>query len=395
MARTLALLACAGLLGCFGRSPAGEFRLDAPSVENADFGNALFQAVGARLMPGNSVEIVNNGAVFEAAGKLIENAQKSIHVVTFIWSEGKVSDRIIDAIGKRTRAGVRCRIVVDAVGSMNFGGLQKRLEGIGCEVHRFRPIPGQDDIARDHRKMIIVDGRAGITGGFGIDDKWDGDGKSDDPPQWRDSNVLVRGPAVLEMQQAFSENWQEATGALLPPDAFPKPEDAGDVRATFVSSEENSIATRNDRLIQLLIAIAKKRVWIANAYFVPSTPIMDLLARKAREGLDVRIIAAGEKTDTRPYLPLQRARMEQLAQAGVRTYEYAPAMMHGKTMVVDDSIVLVGSCNLDALSLNKMDEGAIVAQDRALAAAEAQKFLQDLALSSERSAPVPRRTAVR
>jgi cardiolipin synthase len=287
---------------------------------------------------------------------------------------------------------VRCRIIVDSVGSPDFGDLQHRLDGIGCEVHRFRPVPGQDDIARDHRKMIIVDGRVGITGGFGIDDKWDGDGKGDDPPEWRDSNVRVRGPAVADMQQAFSENWQEATGSLLPADAFPKPEAQRGAEATFVSSSENSVATRNDRLTQLIIASAKKRIWIANAYFVPSTPILQLLARKAREGVDVRILAAGDHTDTKPYLPPQRSRMDELARSGVRTFEYGPAMMHGKIMIADDAIVMVGSCNLDPLSLNHMDEGAIVAMDPRLAAEESKRFLDDVALSNER---VPEGTPVR
>lgn len=394
MTRSLALLLCAGLLGCFGRNPAGEFKLDAPSVENADFPNALFQTVGVALKPGNKIDLVDNGRLFDVAIEEIGKARRSVHIDSFIWSEGKVSDRLIDAIARRTRAGVQCRVIVDAVGSPSFGGLEKRLQEIGCEVHRFRPIPGQDDVARDHRKLILVDGRVGFTGGFGIDDKWDGNGKSDDPPEWRDSNVRVQGPAVADMQQSFSENWQEATGALLPVDAFPKLADQGATWAAFVSSSENSVATRNDRMMQLLIATAKKRLWIANAYFVPSTPIMTLLTRKAREGVDVRVLAAGDKTDTKPYLPTQRARMDELAQAGVRTYEYVPTMLHSKTIVVDDSIVVVGSSNLEPLSLNKLDDGVLVAVDQRLAREQARRFLDDLARSNERGGET-RKTAGR
>jgi len=382
--RLLAVLACLCLAACFGRSPHGEFRLDRAGVAPADFDNALFQTVGVQLRPGNQVEVVDNGRVFDAAVEDIGRARRSVHLVTFIWTEGNVSNRLIDALAARTRDGVQCRVIVDAVGSPSFSGLQRRLEEIGCEAHHFRPVPGQDDVARQHRKMIIVDGRVGITGGFGIDDKWDGDGRLDEPPQWRDSNLRVRGPAVLGMQQAFAESWQEATGALLPRDAFPDPVEAGRALAAFVSSSENSIATRNDRLTQLLIAAAHQRVWISNAYFVPSTPIMALLTRKARQGVDVRILAAGDRTDSKFYLPSQRARMEQLARDGVKTYEYAPTMMHGKTMLVDDRIVAVGSCNLDALSLNKMDEGALVVVDEKLAQEEAERFLQDLTVSVER-----------
>ena len=393
MRRLLAVLLCAVLPACFGRNPAGELRLDAPSIEQADFEDALFQVVGVHLKPGNGVETVDNGRVFDAAVEAITGAQRSIHIVSFIWNDGKVSNRILDAIARRSRAGVQCRVIVDAIGSPDFGGLQHRLEAMGCEAHRFRPLPGQDDAAREHRKLVIVDGRIGITGGFGIDDRWDGDGARDDPPEWRDSNLLVRGPAVADMQQAFAENWLEATGALLPRDSFPDLAAGGTAKAAFVKSKENSVSTDGDKLVQLLIASAHTRIWISNAYFVPSTPIMDLLARKARQGLDVRILAAGERTDTRPYLAAQRERMDQLARGGVRTFEYLPTMMHGKAMLVDDRVVLVGSANLDALSLNEMDEGALVVQDPRLAREEARKFLDDLNRSIER-VPEARRQAV-
>jgi cardiolipin synthase len=385
------LLATTALPACFGRKPVGEFRLDRTEPAPADFPNALFQAVNIELKAGNEVELVDNGKVFDAALRDIGKAQKSIHIVTFIWSDGQVSNRVIDAIAQRTRAGVHCRVVVDALGSLQFGAVETKLKAIGCETHSFRPVPGQDDGARNHRKMIIVDGLVGITGGFGIDDKWDGDGLHDE--QWRDSNIRVRGPVVLDMQQAFSENWQEVTGALLPPSAFPKAAPAGASRAAFMASTEHAVATRNERLTQVLIASAHKRVWIANAYFVPSTPILELLARKARQGVDVRILAAGEKTDTKPYLSIQRSRMEALANAGVRAYEYEPTMMHSKTILVDDTLVAVGSCNLDALSLNKMDESAVLVDDARLAQDEGRRFLEDLSRSKE--IVPPRKTAGR
>jgi cardiolipin synthase len=231
--------------------------------------------------------------------------------------------------------------------------------------------------------MFVVDGRIGITGGFGIDDKWEGDGRSDDPPQWRDSNVLVRGPVVLDMQQAFAESWEEATGRLLPRDAFPPAEAAGATAAAFVSSSENSVVTKSDRLMQLLIGSARQRLWISNAYFVPSAPILELLTRKAREGVDVRILAAGDRTDTKAFLPEQRSRMLRLVQEGAKGYEYALTMMHSKFVVVDDTITAVGSSNLDALSLNKLNEGTLVVVDEGLAGGEERQFLNDLALARE------------
>lgn len=386
------LLSCGALAGCIGRLAESEFRLDGADVENAEFANALYQTTGARMVPGNLVVPVDDGRVFDEAVEAIHQAKRSVHIVTFIWTDGRISNRIVDAIAGRVRAGVRCRIIVDALGSPEFGELQRRLELLGCEAYRFRLIPGQDDVARLHRKIIIVDGQVGFTGGFGIDDKWDGDGLHDDPPQWRDSNVMVRGPVVAQMQQAFAEEWEEVTGSLLPATSFPEIPPQGPTTAAFVTSVENSVVTKNERLTQLFIASAKKRIWIANAYFLPSQPILDLLARKAHAGVEVRILAAGERTDTRPYLPSQRARMDELAVAGVRAFEYAPTMMHAKTMVLDDRYFVVGSCNMDPLSLNKMDEGALVVDDARLAADERHRFTVDLQHSTERK---PAKTAAR
>jgi cardiolipin synthase A/B len=386
-AAALSLALCAACFG-IGRKPVGEVQLapQAPDARFADFSNALYQTTAVRLEGGNSVEFLNNGKVFDAILAEIAKARRSIHIVTFLWSDGEVSKRTMEAIAARARTGVQCRILVDAVGSLSFTDDQAApLVKAGCEFRRFRPVPGQDDLARGHRKIVVVDGRVGITGGFGIDDRWRGDGLHDG--QWRDSNVRVRGPAVLEMQQAFAENWQEATKKLLPADAFPQAERAGKVRAAFVTSTEHGVVTRNDRLTQLFIAAAHERIWLANAYFLPSEPILELLERKAREGVDVRILAAGDKTDTTPYLGPQRERMDRLAAAGAKAYEYEPTMMHSKTMLVDRSLVAVGSCNLDPLSLNKMDEGTLVADDPALAKQLERQWTQDLAHATERGKP--------
>jgi cardiolipin synthase len=386
IARAALVLTVAFSLGCFGvgRKSVGEVRLppEAPDTGPA-FSNALYQTVGVRLVPGNEISWVNNGKVFDAAIAEIRKAKKSIHIVSFIWSDSDTSRRLSAAVAERARKGVACRIIVDAIGSLGFGERETApLEDAGCSVQKFRPVPGQDDLARNHRKIIVIDGRVGITGGFGIDDKWRGRGKTDD--EWRDTNVLVRGPAVAAMQQAFAENWQEAAAELLPRDAFPRLEKAGETAAAFVTSTDNGVVTKGDRLTQLLIASAKKRVWIANAYFVPSEPILQLLEHKARNGVDVRILAAGEKTDAHLYLGPQRERMDRLIVAGARGFEYQASMMHSKTMLVDDTLVAVGSSNLDALSLNKMDEGTLVAEDPRLAKELERQWVQDLLRSAER-----------
>jgi cardiolipin synthase len=191
--------------------------------------------------------------------------------------------------------------------------------------------------------------------------------------------VRFTGPAVAEGQQAFAENWVEAGGGLLPPDAFPPAESSGPSLAAFVASAASPVGTRAERLVQLLVLAASKRLWIANAYFVPTRAIVDMLERKAAAGVDVRVLVAGKQTDVKPALPLQRMKSDDLVAHGVRVFEYDPTMMHAKTMVVDDELALIGSINLEPLSLTKLEEGALVVHDRAVAATLADAFEKDCA----------------
>jgi cardiolipin synthase len=386
MSRTLRALCFVALTISCGRKPVvSEYRIQSnPPSSGPGFSSALYQSVNATVLPGNSVQIANNGSVFDAQVAEIGKAQRSIHIVTFIWADGAVSDRLIEAIGARSKAGVACRVIVDALGTPSFGTVEKKLNAVGCETHTIRPLPGQDDGARVHRKLVIIDGNVGIAGGFGIDDKWQGNGLSEKPPEWRDSNVVVRGPIVRSMQQAFAENWQEAGGQLLPQEDIAEVPATGSMSVGFVTSTEQSVSTHADRVMQLLLASASKRIWVANAYFVPSKPIMELLERKAKAGVDVRVLAAGAKTDTKEYLEPQRQRMDELMKSGVRTFEYAPVMMHTKMVIVDDRVVMVGSINLDALSLNKQDEDGVIVDDAQFNTDEAQHFTEDLGHADER-----------
>ena len=209
IARATMVLPLALSLSCLGvgRKPVGEVHLPADAPEPGPaFGTALYQTVGARLQAGNEIHWVNNGKVFDAAVEEIGKAKKSINIATFIWSDSDTARRLTRAIAARTRAGVACRILVDAVGSLSFSEKESGpLEDAGCAVRKFRPIPGQDDLARNHRKIIVVDGRVGITGGFGIDDKWRGRGKKEATPGRRGTVVGVSGDYVLVDYGAKSE----------------------------------------------------------------------------------------------------------------------------------------------------------------------------------------------
>ncbi len=392
----VAALAASGLGGSGACTARGEEEgvfvhpSDVPAPGAPGFESALLQATGVELQPGHHVELVNNGALFDAMQALIRDAKKSVHIVVFIWRPGEPSNSILEVLAER-EAGVDCRVVVDPLGSTSDfeEAVQPALEGMGCEVQLFRPlteVPQRERLARNHRKLVVVDGEVGLTGGFGIHTSWLGDGVTHENT-WRETNVLVRGPAVRQMQLAFAEDWQNSGGALLPPEAFPRPssleEPGREVRAAFSASSPGPGDTEAERLTQLLIASAKERVWIANAYFVPSEPILRLLERKRAEGVDVRVLAAGPIHDWKIILEAQRAAYPRLLEAGVRLWEFQPSMMHAKSMLVDDRLSVVGSTNMDPLSLNRLEEGSLLVDDADLAAQLEAMFLADLEHSKE------------
>jgi cardiolipin synthase len=355
-----------------------QLRVAIPS-EGAPFASALQQALGVELRPGHAVTLLSNGAVFDALDQEIRKARSSVHILLYIWEKGAASDRIVAALVDRAKAGVACRILIDDFGSPDFAkDVQPALTAAGCDVRIFRPVLADGDkLARNHRKVVVVDGRVGFTGGFGIRDSWLGDGVTANG--WRDANVRFTGPAVAGAQQAIAENWQEAGGPLFPPEAFPAADVSGPAAAAFVTSTNSPVLTRSERLVQLLIQAAKKRLWIANAYFVPSHAILEMLKRKASEGVDVRLLMPGkQKSDSKASAGAQHVEYGPLVERGVRIFEYQPSMMHAKTMVVDDELSVVASINLDPLSLNKLEEVALVVQDRAFAENLARTFEADV-----------------
>lgn len=349
------------LTGCIAHSSDYRITTFVP-VDPAGFSNALYQSTAVKLTPGHQVELINNGDVFDRLEQEIAKTQRSINIVIFIWRPGETSDRMVRAVTARAKAGVACRILVDHVGSLSFEDKVKpELVAAGCDVRTFRKLRKGITDERTHRKIVVLDGKAAFTGGFGIADEWLGNGRA--PKEWREANLFVHGPAVNELQQAFADGWQEENGPLLPESDFAATPVEGATRAGFVTSVANDNLTRAERLTQLMIAAATKRVWITNAYFVPSDGLIELLIEKRKQGVDVRVMVAGKETDHPLVLKLQRRTYKQLLEGGVRIWEYQPALLHSKTMVVDDHLSVVGSINLDRLSLEAMDEGSLVMSD--------------------------------
>ena len=376
------VLALAGIGFYAWRKPSRPFELEAAiPVSAPEFNLALFQSLGARMLPGHELSLLENGSVFDGVAAEVAAARSSIHVLMYIWEKGAASDRLTRALVGRARAGVACRVLVDDLGSPDFAkDVQPALTQAGCDVRIFRPT-SEEKVARNHRKILIFDGRTAVTGGFGVRDDWLGDGVHQE--SWRDTNVRFAGPAVAEAQQAFAENWQEAGGSLLPAEAFPSLTGAGPAEAAFVSSSGAPVLTRADRLVQVMLAAATKRLWITNAYFVPSLGIEHLLTRKADQGVDVRVLVAGKKSDSKTSFGIQQTEYDRLRAHGVRIWEYQPSMLHAKSIVVDDDLLLVGSINLEPLSLRTLEEGALVARDREVAAALMRAFGEDCKHATE------------
>ena len=361
------------------RESSGHFLLDvrAPS-QGRGFSAALEQTVGAPLRPGHKIALLPNGKVFDALTDAIRGAKQSVNIEMYIWSHGKASTSVISALRERKK-GVACRVLLDAEGSISRGEeVDKDLRDVECAMLLFRKATAI--FARNHRKVAVIDGRIGITGGFG-DDKWLGNGEDED--HWRDTNVRVEGTAVSDMQEAFAEDWQEAGGGLLPPEDFPEQPKDGTVPAAFVRSISSPVVTRAERLTQLAIDAAHERLFIENAYFVPGKPVLELLKRRATEGVEVRILVPGRQSDSKMSFLYQQREYGDLLKSGSRVWEFQPTMMHAKTMVVDEALVVIGSVNLDPLSLNKLEEAALVAEDPALATQLVRLFEDDVARSKE------------
>jgi cardiolipin synthase len=344
----------------------------------------LEREVGVPVREGNELELVENGAVFDALEEEIRAARETIHISEYLWmGEGDPSERIGRALLERRR-GVACRILIDWFGSLQFDrALERRLVASGVELRRHAPWP--DPFRVNHRRIFAFDGRRAYVGGFGIWKSWLGDGVADGAGngEWRDTAARVRGPIVGDLQRAFDHSWQNEGGEPLPAIAYPRLRGGGRIRAAVVASSPAWARTTSAaRMYYAVIASARRRLYIANSYFVPDRSLQDLLVAQARRGVDVRVLAPGSHHDVPIVHAGQRRTYARLLAGGVRVWEYAAAMMHAKTLVVDDAAV-IGSTNMDSQSLSFLWEASVVALAPALAARLADRFLLDLRRSHE------------
>lgn len=360
-----------------------------PRVSDPLFPRTIELYTGTHIEPGNRVEILLNGdGSYPPLWKDIASATRTLTVQMYFSMPGAVADTMAKYLSDRARAGVRVLVLLDAFGSGTL--TDEWIEGIkvaGVEVSWLRPVRWytlHKATQRSHVRVVVVDGRVGYTGGFGLADYWLGDGRHDG--QWRETNVRFYGPTVAGLQATFAAGWAESTGELITGDMFFPPvafEDKGNVNAGLMHSLPTIGSTPAERFLALTIAGARKTLYISNSYFVPNDDFCTLLINAARRGVDVRVLTVGDATDVKTTWYAGRALYERLLEGGVKIYEYTPTMMHSKTIVVDGLFSAIGSMNFDNRSITLNNEVQIVALDAGIGQQLDSIFLEDLKYSEE------------
>jgi len=368
----------------------GGGRGDLPAAGDALFRHTIELHTRVVLREGHKIEVLTNGnETYPCLFDDLRAARQSITLQMYYCQPGKVADEFQQILIDRVRAGVRVLFLHDAFGSAPLPREYiDALRKAGVEIAVFRPVKWyslEKAYSRSHIRVVVVDGAVGYTGGFGIDDKWLGDGRHKD--QWRDTNVRFTGPAVLDNQATFAAGWGEATGELLTGDLFfpiaRYREAHGGQLAAVMHSAPSVASSVAERFLALSIAGARQTLYITNAYFVPDDDFCAMLGDAARRGVDVRILTANETNDVRSTWYAGSAKFEGLLQARVRIYDYRASMIHAKTVVIDGVWGSVGTMNFDNRSMSFNDETNLVALDNALGARLNDVFFKDLEFAHE------------
>ena len=369
-----------------GCSP-GQPQQELPALQMGEpaFRSTLVAYTGNAVVPGNRVEVLLNGdQIFPAKIAAIRAARKSITYAQYVFEEGAPAADTAQALAERCRAGLPVHVLLDAVGALAMP-VQYRdwMVEAGCQVASYRPLtPWTFDRVneRNHRRILVVDGVVGFTGGSGTSGKWSGNGKQDG--HWRDTDVRVEGPVVEQLQGAFAENWLEATGvALGGPAYFPRPlEVKGGVDAQVVRSSPAGGSVAMYTMFLLAMTAARRSIYITNPYFVPDEKMVETLIQARRRGVRVVLLLPGA-IDHNLVRQASRGGFGRLLKEGIEIHEYKPAMLHAKTMVIDSMWATVGSTNLDRRSFALNEELNLVIYDAGVARRLEQVFEKDLSES--------------
>ena len=368
----------------YHRSASRGFSLDEPPAPGSpDFARLVEALTVAPLREGNRVTVLKNGCeIFPAMLDAIRAAEQTVDFATYVYWTGSIAPEFADALAERAKAGVEVNVLLDAVGAAKMEpALIDRLEESGATVAWFRPLRWWTLSKlnnRSHRKILVVDGRVGFTGGVGIAEEWTGN--CEDPEHWRDTHVRVEGPAARDLLGGFLDNWAEATHAILcgrdhlpDLDGF---DDGVQVQVTRSSAEKGS--TDAEQLLYAAIACARERLWLTTAYFAPRRAFVEALCEAVRRGVDVRVLVNGPHIDRQVVRRAGQQTYDQLLACGVRIFEYRRTMLHAKTLAVDSAWATIGSINFDNRSFSLNDELNLAVRDPAVVATFEKHFLADL-----------------
>ena len=351
-------------------------------TDSAEFRHELSTLLGPPILDGNRVDNLENGAeIFPAMLAAVRAARHSINFETYIYWSGDIGREFAEALIERSQAGVAVQVLVDWIGSQKMDELLvERMKAAGIRFERYHPLHWYHLVRmnnRTHRKLLIVDGKVGFTGGVGIADQWQG--TSQDADHWRDSHYRIQGPAVAQMQAAFMDNWIKTSGHVLRgKEYFPDLERAGNASAQVFTSSPTGGA--DSMLLMYLLAISSsvKTIDLAASYFVPDELTTQALIEAIDRGVRVRIIVPGEHIDTEVVRKASRAGWGPLLAAGAQIHEFQPTMFHCKMLVVDGLLVSVGSTNFDIRSFRLNDEANLNVYDAAFAREVTEVFESDL-----------------
>ena len=316
-----------------------------------------------------------------------ERAERTVDLLTYVYWRGDIAHDVAQLLCRRARDGLEVNVLLDWIGTAKMdSGLIDRMRDAGVWVAKFRPLKPYAVRRlnnRTHRKLLIADGRVGMTGGVGIAEEWTGDAQ--DPDHWRDTHVRVRGPVVRHLQGAFAENWLEATGdALVGPGYLPDLEPVTEGGPMQVVRSKAGVGDTNvEALYFLAIESARETLDLTAAYFAPRPAFVQVLCDAAKRGVCVRLLVPGPHIDKEFVRIAGRAAYDALLDCGVEIYEYQPTMLHAKSLCIDGAWASVGSVNFDNRSFQLHDEATLCVQSARFAAQLSEQFERDLDVSEQ------------
>jgi len=344
----------------------------------------------APIVGGNRIEVLLNGnETFPAMLRDIRAARSTITFAQYLYEGGSIAREIAQAFAERGRAGVKVHILLDDHGSGSApADIIDIMKQGGCEVEYFRRIEAEGIVFpwkllrynyRSHRRVLVIDGKIGFTGGYGISEAWTGDGRT--PDHWRDTNVRIEGPVVIFLQAAFAESWLETTGiAIGGENFFPRLDPVGNLTGQIVKSSPSGGSFQNYMLFLLSINSAKKSILITNPYFIPDDVMTEALVKAAGRGVRVEILLPG-KIDSQLTYTASRSHYGPLLLGGVHVYEYKASLLHAKTIVVDGVWATIGSTNFDNRSFALNQEINLTVYNREIAQRLERIFAADIEYS--------------